>query len=63
MILYCHFLLQLIITRENVRDVLKNTTTLTLPEVNITEADVIYVADILYNNQLYGVSDDIVSPR
>jgi hypothetical protein len=38
-----------VITETNYKTVLSNTANLTNPDVNLTEADIIYTAEILYN--------------
>jgi hypothetical protein len=38
-----------VITKENYKTVLSNTANLTNPDVNLTAADIIYTAEILYN--------------
>ncbi|XP_060567860.1 uncharacterized protein LOC132726542 [Ruditapes philippinarum] len=40
---------QTVITEENYKTVLSNTANLTNPDVNLTAADIIYTAEILYN--------------
>ena len=55
------YFFQLEVTIDNVLEIIKNTSILTRPVLNLTEADIIYVADILYNYQLYGVVDETVT--
>ena len=53
-------LFQIEITLDNILEIITNTSYLTVPEINLTEADISYVADILYNLQLFGIIDVVV---
>ena len=54
------FLFQIVLNVDNYLTVINNTVQLTLPVINLTEADIIYTADILYNFQIFELADQKV---
>ena len=54
------FLFQIVLNVDNYLTVINNTVQLTLPVINLTEADIIYTADILYNFQIFELADEKV---
>ena len=56
-----HFVFQTTLTKDNILQIINYTVYLTSPKINLSEADIIYTADILYNFQLFEFVNEEVS--